>query len=154
MNIYDKFKELNINYEEIEHEAVFTVEEAKKIDRALDGESCKNLFLKDRRGKYFLYVLKSDKMADLKSLRKELGVNQLVFTEPDELFNILGLTKGSVTPLAIINDKDNLVTLIIDRYLVGKRLMFHPNVNTKTVLISYDDLIRLIENERHKYMLY
>ena len=66
MNLYDIFDKLNISYDEIEHEAVYTVEEANKIESMIDGIGCKNLFLTDKKGCYYLYVLKDDKRADLK----------------------------------------------------------------------------------------
>ena len=70
-----------------------------------------------------------------------------------ELNNILKLKPGSVTPLGIINDKDNIVTLIIDNELKGKKILVHPNTNTKTIVLSYDDLIKFIEFEKHNYIL-
>ena len=44
----------------------------------------------------------------------------------------------------IINDKDNIVTLIIDNELKGKKILVHPNTNTKTIVLSYDDLIKFM----------
>ena len=51
----------------------------------------------------------------------------------------------------IINDDLNKVTLLIDKDLMNNKLLFHPNVNTKTMSITYDDLIKFIEYENHKY---
>jgi len=151
MNLYELLNELDIQYEEIEHEAVYTVEEANRIESMIDGIGCKNLFLTDR-NKYFLYVLKDNKRADLKELAKYLNVLRLSFGSEDKLIGLLGLTKGSVTPLGIINDKDRLVTIILDKDLVGEKLLCHPNVNTKTLSINYDDLIKIIEYTKHKYI--
>lgn len=63
MNIYEVLDKLNIKYDEVEHEAVYTVEDLQNIDIAskIDGVGCKNLFLKDSRGKYFLAILPEDK---------------------------------------------------------------------------------------------
>ena len=73
------------------------------------------------------------------------------FVREKELYDILGLVQGSVSPFGIINDRENKVTLIIDKDLIDKRLLFHPNVNTKTVSINYIDLIKFVEFEKHKY---
>lgn len=153
MNLYEILKDLNIQYEEIEHDAVYTVEEANRIESMIEGIGCKNLFLTDK-NKYFLYVLKDDKRADLKELAKYLNVLRLSFGNEDKLMELLGLTKGSVTPLGIINDKNSEVTIILDKDLVGCKLLCHPNTNTKTMNIEYDDLIRLIEYTKHKYIIY
>lgn len=154
MNIYDKFKELNIVYDEIEHEAVYTVEEAQKLERMIDGVGCKNLFLTDKKGHYYLYVLEDYKRADLKSLALYLKVLKLTFGSEEYLNKLLGLSKGSVTPLGIINDLKHEVVLIIDSDLVDKKLLCHPNINTKTISIEYKDLIRLIDNQGNRYIIY
>lgn len=147
------FDELKVKYEEIEHEAVYTVEEANRIERMIEGIGCKNLFLTDK-NKYFLYVLKDDKRADLKELAKYLNVLRLSFANEDKLMELLGLTKGSVTPLGIVNDKDNKVTVILDKDLVDCKLLCHPNTNTKTMSIAYEDLIKLIEYTKHNFIIY
>lgn len=154
MNIYEVLDKLNISYEEIEHEAVFTVEEANCLKEKIDGIGCKNLFLTDKKKNYFLYLLKDDKRADLKLLASRLNVSKITFANDEELSNFLGLTRGSVTPLGIINDNDNKVLLIIDRELVGKKVLVHPNTNTNTISISYVDLVKFIEFVGNKYMLY
>lgn len=154
MDLYKILKELNIKYDEIEHEEIYTIEEALKIECSLDGIGSKNLFLKDKNGHYYVYVLHENKRADLKKLAEYLNVSKLSFCNYDELYNILGLTKGGVTPLGIINDKDNLVVVIFDKELVNKKILCHPNVVTKTMTLDYKDLIKIIENEKHQYIVY
>jgi Ala-tRNA(Pro) deacylase len=154
MDLYKILKELNIAYDEIEHEEIYTIEEALQIECSLDGVGTKNLFLKDKSGRYFLYVLDENKRADLKKLGSYLNALKLSFCKEDDLFNLLGLSKGGVTPLGIINDKDNKVVVVFDEELVGKQLLCHPNVVTKTMSISYEDLIKLIEYNNHKYIIY
>lgn len=154
MNIYDELEKLNISYKEIEHKAVFTVEEALYLKEQIDGIGCKNLFLTDKKDNYYLYVLRDDKRADLKLLTGFLNVSRLTFASDEDLEKILGLTKGSVTPLGIINDKENKVLIILDRELKGNNVLVHPNVNTKTISLNYDDLIEFIKYENHKFIEY
>lgn len=153
MNLYEILDNLKIEYEEIEHPAVYTVKEAQMIERQLDGVGCKNLFLKYK-DKYYIYVLRDKERADLKALANFLGVSFLKFGNEEELMKLLGLIKGSVTPLGIVNDKDCLVEVIFDSELVGEKLLCHPNINTKTISIKYDDLIRLIINQKHEYKVF
>lgn len=154
MNLYEVLKSLNISYDEIEHEAVFTVNEANSLKEKIEGIGCKNLFLTDKKGNYFLYLLIDEKRANLKDLAIKLNGLKLTFANDEELKSLLGLTKGSVTPLGIINDKENKVVLVVDKDLVDKKILVHPNVNTKTMSISYEDLIRFIEFNKNKYILY
>lgn len=152
MNIYDIFKKLDINYKEVSHKAVFTVYEAKFIEESIEGVGCKNLFLTDKKNHYFLLVLEENKRADIKSIAKIAGVSSLSFASDDALFKILGVRPGSVTPLGIINDRECLVNLFIDRNLCNKKILVHPNVNTKTVSIECSDLIKFIDYLNHKYI--
>ena len=75
------------------------------------------------------------------------------FGKEEELNKILKLTKGSVTPLGIINDKDNLVTILLDKDLIDKRILALPFVNTKTISLEYKDLIKIIEYANHNYII-
>ncbi len=153
MNIYMILQELGISYNEIEHEAVFTVEQAQNIKNKIEGTGCKNLFLTDKKGKYFLVVLEENKRANISEIEKLTDTKHLSFANNEELKEILSLEQGSVTPLGIINDINNKVLMIIDRDLKSKKLLVHPNINTKTISINFADLVKFIEYEKHKYIL-
>ena len=66
----------------------------------------KNLFLRDdKKRHYYLVVVKKDKAVDLKGLRALLGSRPLSFASEQDLSRCLGLPKGAVTPLGILNDE-------------------------------------------------
>ena len=154
MEILNILNKLNINYEIISHQAVYTVEEAKQIENMIEGIGCKNLFLKDKQKNYFVFVLEENKRANLKELATYLNVSKLSFATSEELKEVLNLEPGSVTPLSIINDKENKVTLILDQELTNNKILVHPNTNTKTLSLSFEDLIKFIEFTNHKYIIY
>ena len=153
MDLYMILSKLNISFDEMEHPPVYTVEQALQLGRTLDGEECKNLFLRTKKRNYFLAILPARTRADLKSLAATAGVKSLSFASSDELLAILSLTPGSVSPFGIIHDQENQVTILIDRELAGQRLLFHPNVNTKTLSISWTDLIRFFQSMGHSWLL-
>lgn len=146
MNIEEKLKTLKIKYDMVEHPAVYTVEEAKQKVPNIKGIGCKNLFLKTKKKEYFLYTLPDD----LKKLSEKLSVTRFHFASRENLEDILNITPGSVTPLAIINDIENKVTVVLDKELKNKKILIHPNRNTATISIFYEDLIKLIKSENHK----
>lgn len=150
-NIYDYLQEHKIEYVKYEHPAVFTCEEAEKLCPEMPGESIKNLFLRDDKGKrHFLVVVGKDKIVDLKKLQGILGVSRLSFGSPERLEKYLGVTPGSVTILALINDPDHSVELIIDAELEGKVLQCHPLINTATLVIQPTDLKNFLASTGHK----
>ena len=79
MTIYEILDELKISYEEISHKAVFTVDEANAIEEQINGLGCKNLFLTNKKGKYYIYVLEDSKQANLKELQTFLNEKRLSF---------------------------------------------------------------------------
>jgi Ala-tRNA(Pro) deacylase len=145
--VYAALDALGIRYERHEHPAVFNAEDASRIWDPIAGVQCKNLFLRNKKGdRHYLVVLEISKRADLKDLVKGVGDDRLSFGSPDRLMNELGLTPGSVSPFGLINDADGSVRVIIDADLQGKdRLIFHPNINTASVVVSWDDLEKFLK---------
>ena len=97
--------------------------------------------------KHYLVVLKGDKKADLKSIKSQINSTALSFASEERLEKHLGLSKGAVTPLGIINGEEHLVNIVLDEDLKKEEIIgVHPNVNTSTVFISYNDLIKFINS--------
>jgi len=98
--VFERLNALNIKYEVVNHPAVFTIEEMDSLGITLNGDVCKNLFLRDEKGKrHFLVVLSKDKKADLKNIQKQLGSTRLSFASAERLEKYLKLKKGEVIPL-------------------------------------------------------
>lgn len=150
--IYKKLQDLEIHYSVTAHQPVDTIEDMDALGLDKNGDVCKNLFLRDARGKrHFLVVLRKDKKADLQSLRKQLDTTRLGFASEERLFKYLGLKKGEVTPLAVINDTCCAVEIVIDSDLIGSATLgVHPNTNIATVRLSYDALKRYLEHHGNK----
>jgi len=135
----------------IEHKAVFTVAESSAVEAQMPGGHTKNLFLKDKKDKLFLVVALNDAPIDLKSLHKRLDCGRLSFGNAVLLEEVLGVTPGSVTPFALINDKGCRVRVILDDEMMKlDRLNFHPLENTATTGIASGDLLRFIQACGHE----
>jgi Ala-tRNA(Pro) deacylase len=149
-----RLAELGIASTTIDHDAVFTVEEAKALRGELPGGHIKNLFLRNKKEEMWLVVVEEDKRIDLKALGEQLGAGKLSFGSPDRLMTYLGVLPGAVTPFSIINDKDRKVTVVLDKDLLDRDpVNCHPLVNTKTTALSPQDLLRFLEAEGHKPQL-
>ena len=74
----DQLNALGLNWTITEHEAVYTIAEMDRLGLPAGGAVCKNLFLRDYKGKkHYLLVLQKDKRADLKTLAVLLGSTPL-----------------------------------------------------------------------------
>lgn len=146
--VLERLKALGIRYELDEHEAVFTIEAVKAAGLDKKGMVPVNLFLRNANGKrHYLVIHDGDKHTDLKRLEGEIGATHLSFGSAERLMKHLGLTKGSVSPFGLINNTNHDVEVVIDASIKGhERLGFHPNINTATVWIGYDDLMKFIES--------
>lgn len=144
--VYEVLGELAIPYTRYEHPPVYTVEEAEKHWTHIVGAHCKNLFLRNKKGnRHYLVILEASKVADLKSLNRVLGEDRLSFASPERLMKYLGLEKGAVSVFGLINDTANHVQVVIDEDLKeAAGVNFHPNVNTATVGISFEDFERFL----------
>ena len=149
-NKLDLFKYLNdlkINFHTYDHEPVYTVEQAKKICDFIPGCHCKNLFLKDKENKFWLVVAKNTTKIDLKKLAKHFKAGSFRFAKEEDLKNCLGVTIGSVTPLGLINDNKNEVSVIIEKNLFDCKLLnFHPLTNDATTSISNEDFKKFLNS--------
>ncbi len=149
--LFARLDGLGITYKTHHHAPVFTVEEAQSVSRTLEGGHSKNLFLKDKKGGVFLLVCLEDTQVDLKELRKKIGAKNLSFGKPDLLLSLLGVTPGSVTPFALINDKDCQVQVLLDGAMMREDFLnFHPLINDQTTQISMNDLKKFIEDTGHE----
>jgi Ala-tRNA(Pro) deacylase len=144
--VYDRLAELAIAYERHEHPPVPTVEDAQRYWAAIDATHCKNLFLRNQKGnRHYLVVLTFSKRADLRAVAEQIGDGKLSFASPERLMTHLGLTPGSVSPFGLINDRDHAVRVFLDRDLrSAARLSFHPNINTRTLVIAGEDFQRFL----------
>lgn len=150
-DLFRRFDELGIRVRVHEHDPVFTVEEAKHLRGILPGGHCKNLFLRGKKGEPWLIVCDEDRKVDLKALAARTGAGRFSFGSPERLWETLGVKPGSVTPFALINDRSNQVSVVLDAAMMEHDpLNYHPLVNTMTCAIARDDLVKFIEACGHK----
>ena len=142
---YEFLRAKNIPFETVEHEAVFNMEEMSKISLPHPEADAKNLFVRDDKHlNFYLITVRGDKRVNLKEFRKANGTRPLTFASETELFEILRLTLGSVTPLGLLSDDERKVKFYIDSDLVKGLVGVHPNDNTATVWMKTADLMMLL----------
>jgi len=136
--------EHQITYQRVEHPPVYTCEEADRLRMPLPAVHTKNLLMRDESRKHhFLIVTSCKKRVDATTLGRELNVRKLHLASSEVMQDLLGITPGAVSMLAVINDVQRKVDLVIDEEIWGAaNFTCHPLVNTATLVISKGDLIR------------
>ncbi len=148
--LFARFDALGIAHRTYSHPRVFTVAQATALRGSLPGGHCKSLFLKDKKGGFWLAVMLEERRIDLKKLATRLMAPRLSFGGAADLHRLLGVRPGSVTPFALLNDVGHLVTPVLDSAMLKyDPLNYHPLENDRTTAISPGDLLRLIAASGH-----
>ncbi|MBZ2193449.1 prolyl-tRNA synthetase associated domain-containing protein [Pseudoalteromonas arctica] len=143
---------LDITYDAIEHPPLHTSLAADEFMIERPGTRLKNLFLRDNEGKrHFLVITAHNKQLDLKALSKQQGLSRLGFASSERLATYLKVAPGCVSMLALLNDKQNEVSLWVDQDIWGGDLFHcHPFENTQTWLLSKADLETFFNHTKHQ----
>ena len=153
--VLKKLEELDIHYELVNHKPVFTIEDMNHLDKEIfkGAEICKNLFLRDQKGKrHFLVVLCSEKKADMANIQEQALSTRLSFASSERLMKYLKLEAGHVSPMGLIHDENYQVEELNNKDKKKKKLLaVHPNTNEASILISYEDLIKFIQAMGNEY---
>lgn len=155
--IYDYIKSKNIWYEITEHDAVYNMKELENIELPYQQCDGKNLFVRDDKKKnYYLIIIKGDKKINLKDFKNNYKTRSLSFASSEDLMDIMNLYPGSVTPLGLLNDKNNKVIFYLDsdffedEHIIG----IHPNDNTATLWLKVEDLVSIIKESNHQVIIF
>ncbi len=144
--LYQSLDDLAIAYAVAEHDPVFTVDESAHLHARIAGAHTKNLFLKDAGGRFWLVTVPHDKRVDLKALPAAIGSKRVSFGKGEDMEALLGISPGSVTPLAGFNDREDALTIVIDVALATAPLVqVHPLRNSASLGLSGADLVRALE---------
>jgi Ala-tRNA(Pro) deacylase len=132
------------------HPPVFTVEEAAVHTAHLPGGHTKNLFLEDRGGGLWLVTCLDRQTVRVNALARLLGAPRVSFGSAERLREALGVEPGSVTPLALVNDRAHRVRPVWDTKMLALPLLnFHPLDNAMTTAIATADLRRFAAATGH-----
>jgi Ala-tRNA(Pro) deacylase len=136
---------LGVEHVTHDHPAVFRVGEGEDIKAAIPGAHTKNLFLKDAKGQLWLISAADRTVIDLKRLHQVIGSARLSFGSAQLMEQTLGVTPGSVTAFALVNDTGHRVRFVLDRALAeAERVNFHPLTNTATTGIGQPGFRRFL----------
>ena len=143
-------REKNIDFQVHEHKPLYTVEDSEKLRGKIDGSHTKNLFLKNKKNEFFLFTCNERAKIDLKQFSKSIDAKNLSFANENYLEKYLGIKPGSVSPYALLNDKENNVSFYLDENLEkSEKINYHPLINDTTITMKTSDFINFIlENKK------
>ncbi len=154
---YDLLDSLNIPYWRVDHDATATIEACHDVDKLLNIDICKNLFLCNaQKTDFYLLMMPGEKKFKTARLSRQIGSARLSFAGPDYMKQFLGLTPGSVSVLGLMNDTENRVRLLIDKDVIQQHPFIgcHPCINTSSLKISTKDILdKFLPRVNHNYTI-
>lgn len=157
IRVYDFLDALHIRYEQVDHPPAYTMEECERVDRIVAPASvCKNLFLCNAsKTAFYLLLMRGDKRYVTKDVARQLGSGRLSFAPETFMQQYLDIMPGSVSVLGLMNDKENMVHLLVDEDLLKEPFIaFHPCVNTASLRLKTEDVFtKFLSAIAHSYTL-
>ncbi len=132
----------NIEYKVMEHEPVYTSEEAARVRGVELKSGVKALVLKTNEDAYLLALVSADKKVDLKLLAEVIGTKKLSLASPDKVLEITGCEIGSVHPFGNVH---NLTTYMDPGISENEMVDFNAGMHTISIEMKSKDMIKLIK---------
>lgn len=145
-NCYDLLEKLGLEYYRVDHEAAPSIEACHSVEKVLGALICKNLLLTNRQQtEVYLLMMPGEKPFKTKLLAKQIGSTRLSFATEQQMLDLLGVTPGSVSVLALMNDRELQVKLVIDEDLLKDEYIgVHPCKNSSTLKLKTKDVAESI----------
>ncbi len=145
---YELLERLGIEFERVDHEPADNMEICQSIEAVLGAPICKNLFLCNRQQTQFhLLLMPGNKPFRTKEFSKKIETSRLSFASAEHMERYLDITPGSVSILGLMNDKDRVVHLAVDKdLLVQEYFGCHPCINTSSLRLKTEDVFGPIRN--------
>jgi Ala-tRNA(Pro) deacylase len=138
----------------VQHAPVVTVEEMMAVTAGLTGGRAKNLFLKDKKGNFYLVSALHDTDTTTKKIETHYGIKSgtlRLVADADILMGYLGVVKGQVSPFCAANDSGGKVKVVLDAHFQSfETLCFHPLDNAATMSVSTSDMLKFLQACGHE----
>lgn len=129
------------------HPPLFTVADGAAWHDKIPGQHCKNLFVTEHKtGQAILLCCLATSRPDLNRLMRQIGFGRASFASEETLWDILGVRPGSVTPFALVNDRQHKCQVVLEKAMIEAGYVnFHPLTNDRSTSLTTEDLIDFIE---------
>lgn len=147
MTVLEKIKkkllDAGIEYEYMEHEPVYTSENAARVRGEELSAGAKALVLFGDKTP-ILCVVPGDKKADFKKIKKHLDVKDLRMATPDEVKELTTLEIGAIPPVGSVM---GLPSHYDNSFMLKDTVAFNAGAHKVTIIMKSDDLIK-VENPK------
>ncbi len=150
---YEVLEKLNIKYERVETDDAVTMDDCFEINKKLNMETVKTLFLCNRqKTEFYLFVTTSDKKFSSKSFGAALNISRVSFANEELMHQILGTNIGATTIFSVLIDNGNKINIIIDKDVLNNEYYgcSDGTVNGYMKLKTSDVINKVLPYSKHK----
>lgn len=146
---------LDIPYEIVEHPPALTTEEADQFIVGIEGVRTKSMFLTNKKKTaYYLLIMDDTKRLDMDKFKDLVSANRIKMASSDSLAEQMKLPPGVVSIFGLLNNNSKNIQVYFDKEILSEpRMSFHPNVNTKTIFLSTQDVLKFIQAIGYDYTI-
>jgi tryptophanyl-tRNA synthetase len=144
--VYEKLKELGIEFRTKYHSMLATDEERADLAKTVEGVVCRASFLKGDGENYHFLFHHSNHKVDLKVLAKKLQKKKISNAQNDTLKQTLkNETAELKTLFGLLLDSSKKISVLIDSSIPKSEYVnFHPLRSDATTTISYESMLKFI----------
>lgn len=146
--------DMKIEYNIVMHPAALTTEDADRFIEGMEGVPSKTLFMAGKKDRQFYLIITDDKKRlNIKQLSETIG-ERLCFAKEKDLLEKMNLVPGIVSIFGLLHNTNHDIKVYVDKDLIKEEIItFHPNVNTATMFIKMEDMIKFFEELDYEYEL-
>ncbi|MGQ7461375.1 prolyl-tRNA synthetase associated domain-containing protein [Streptococcus suis] len=145
--VFEQLDKFGIDYSIVEHPPARTTEEADRYIEGIEGVRTKSMFLTNKKKTaFYLLIMDDQKQLDMDQFRDLVGANRIRMASSDSLMEKMHLPAGAVSILGLLHNVDKDIQVFFDNEILSEPILtFHPNVNTKTIFVKTEDVLRFVE---------
>ena len=142
-SVFDRVESLlhehGITFQVLQHEPVFTSEEAARVRGTPLASGAKALIVKGEEG-FVMFVVPADRKLDSHAVRRAKGWKKMRFASREEVMELTGLTPGSIPPFGSLF---GLPTLCDRRLGENEVINFNAGDHGISVSMRYADYVQV-----------
>lgn len=120
--VYDTLDKLKIQFERVDTDEAITMEDCAAINKKLNMNMVKTLFLCNRQQtEFYLFITAGNKKFKSKDFSEALGISRVSFAPAEKMETMLGTKIGSATVFSSILDNENKINIVFDKEVISEK---------------------------------
>ena len=152
-NIISKLKKYKCEYEEFDHEPVFTSAAATNVMEHPEKQGTKSLAIEPKKGSKLAIIVvtvSGHERINFKTVTQVTGIKKLSMCSEETIARILGTEIGGLAPFGYATE--GICLLVSKNLFEQEKVYFNPGKNNVTICLSGTDFQKVMRAEGAKLL--